>query len=64
MAVESERHKWEEEKSAEERKWSVVSVPVIAPSNYEQLRPNEHRAVGNVNNTANMRMVNQVFTYN
>ena len=59
-AVAAERHKWEEEQrqlEEEWRQWSVVSSPVVAPSNNdsELLRPNEPRAVGNAINTAGIR---------
>ena len=59
-AVESERCKWEEEKLAEDRQQLVASVP----SNHEQLRPNEHTAVANVNSTAGVGTDNQVSTRN
>ena len=61
-AVESERRKWEEEKLAEDRQRSVVSIA----SDHEQLtrRPNEQTAVGNVNNTAGVGADNQVSTMN
>ena len=58
--VESERRKWEEEKLAEGRQWSVVSVP----SNHEQLRTNKHIAMANVNSTAGVGTDNQVSTQN
>ena len=54
-AVAAERRKWEEEQrqlEEERRQRSVVSSPIVAPSNNELLRPNEPRAVGNAINTA------------
>ena len=45
----------EQRQLEEENQWSVVSLPVVSPSNNESLRPNEPRAVGNAINTAGVR---------
>jgi len=44
-----------EQRQLEERQRSVVSLPVVSPSNNESLRPNEPRAMGNVINKADVR---------